>query len=66
MGTVVVQLVVNADGKASDIIVIKDPGMGLGEKAVEAVKTWQFRPARGPNGKPAATRVNIEVQFRLL
>jgi TonB family protein len=66
MGTVTVQVVVNPDGRASDIVVIKDPGMGLGEKAVEAVKTWQFRPALGPNDKPAATRVNIEVQFRLL
>jgi periplasmic protein TonB len=66
MGTVMVQLIVNADGRPSDIVVIKDPGLGLGEKAIEAVKTWQFKPALGPNGKPAATRVNIEVQFRLL
>lgn len=66
MGTVIVQLIVNADGRPSDIVVIKDPGMGLGEKAVEAVRTWQFRPALGPNRKPAATRINIEVQFRLL
>jgi len=66
MGTVVVQAVVNADGHATNIQVVKDPGMGLGEKAMEAVKTWQFKPATGPNGKPAATVVTIEVAFRLL
>lgn len=66
MGTVLVQAIVTADGRATDIQVIKDPGMGLGEKAVEAVKTWQFKPAIGPNGKPGPTRVTIEVNFRLL
>ena len=66
MGTVMVQVVVNADGHATDIEVIKDPGMGLGDQAVKAVKTWQFKPALGPNGKPVATRVNVEVNFRLL
>ncbi len=66
MGTVLVQLTVGADGRPSNIVVLKDPGMGLGEKALEAVKTWQFKPALGPDRNPAATRVNIEVQFRLL
>ncbi|HYB61534.1 MAG TPA: energy transducer TonB [Methylomirabilota bacterium] len=66
MGTVVVQAIVNVDGHATNIQVVKDPGMGLGEKALEAVKTWQFKPALGPNGKPAATMVTIEVAFRLL
>ena len=65
MGTVVVQAIVNADGHATNIQVVHDPGMGLAEKAIEAVKTWQFKPALGPNGKPAATVVPIEVQFRL-
>ncbi len=66
MGTVMVQAVINADGHATNIQIVHDPGMGLGEKAMEAVKTWQFKPALGPNGKPAATIVQIEVTFRLL
>ncbi|MGO9643027.1 MAG: energy transducer TonB [Candidatus Acidiferrales bacterium] len=66
MGTVLVHVVVNPDGHATDIVVIKDPGMGLGDQAVKAVKTWQFKPALGPNGKPVATWATIEVSFRLL
>jgi outer membrane biosynthesis protein TonB len=33
---------------------------------VEAVRTWQFKPAIGKDGKPIATRVPIEVTFRLI
>ena len=37
----------------------------LEEKAVEAVRGWRFKPAIGPNGKPVATLVPVEVTFRL-
>jgi hypothetical protein len=30
------------------------------------VKTWRFRPAKGPDGKPAAVVQTIEVEFRLI
>jgi hypothetical protein len=30
------------------------------------VKTWRFRPAVGPDGKPAAVMQTIEVEFRLI
>lgn len=65
-GTVVLQAVITPDGRAIDIEVVKGPGLGLEEKAVEAVKTWRFKPAVGPNGKPVAVIVPIEVTFRLL
>jgi hypothetical protein len=32
---------------------------------VEAVQGWQFKPAIGKDGKPFATRVPIEVTFRM-
>jgi outer membrane biosynthesis protein TonB len=48
-----------------NISIVKDPGMGLGEKAVESVRTWRFRPAAGPNGKIIPVIVPIEVTFRL-
>jgi protein TonB len=44
---------------------VKGPGLGLEEKAIEAVKGWKFKPAVGPSGKPVATIVPIEVTFRL-
>jgi protein TonB len=46
--------------------VVKGPGLGLEDKAIEAVKNWRFKPALGPNGKPVATLTPIEVTFRLL
>ncbi len=65
-GTVVLQAVITADGRAIEIQVVKGPGLGLEEKAVEAVKQWRFKPALGPAGKPVAVIVPIEVTFRLL
>ncbi len=65
-GTVVLQAVITADGRATEIQVVKGPGLGLEEKAVEAVKQWRFKPANGPNGKPVDVVVPIEVTFRLL
>jgi outer membrane biosynthesis protein TonB len=44
---------------------VKGPGLGLEEKAIEAVKGWKFKPAVGPNGKVVAAMVPIEVTFRL-
>jgi TonB family protein len=65
-GTVVLQAVITPDGRATDIQVVKGPGLGLEEKAVEAVKQWRFKPAIGPAGKPVPVIVPIEVTFRLL
>lgn len=65
MGSVVLQVTVTADGRAVNISIVKDPGMGLGEKAVESVRTWRFKPAAGPNGKIVPVIVPIEVTFRL-
>jgi len=45
--------------------VVRALGMGLDEKAIEAVMKYKFKPAR-ENGKPVAVwPVNIEVNFRL-
>jgi len=64
-GTVMLAVVVDEGGKAIDIHVIKSLGMGLDEKAIEAVEKWKFRPGmRG--GTPVKVKANIEVNFRLL
>jgi protein TonB len=65
-GVVLLQVIVAADGRATNIEVVRGPGLGLEEQAVEAVKSWRFKPAIGPNHVPVPTRVAIEVQFRLL
>jgi protein TonB len=64
-GTVMLVAVITADGKATDIKVVKGLGLGLDEKAIEAVRTWRFKPAAGPNGRPAPVRQTIEVTFHL-
>ncbi len=63
-GTCVLWLVVGADGKPRDIRVARTLGLGLDEKAIEAVKTWRFEPGK-KDGKPVATMVNVEVTFHL-
>ena len=65
-GTVVLQAVITADGRVTEVQVVKGPGLGLEEKAMEAVKDWRLKPAMGPNGKPVAVVVPLEITFRLL
>jgi protein TonB len=65
-GIVVLQVIIQPDGHATNIQVVKGAGLGLDEKAIEAVRTWRFKPAIGPNGTPVATITPIEVNFRLL
>ncbi len=64
-GTVSLVAIVTPDGRATDIRVVQGVGLGLDEKAIEVVRTWRFRPALGPDGKPAAVRQIIEITFRL-
>ena len=56
---------VETDGTTSDVEVTKALGMGLEQKAVEAVRQWKFKPATIA-GKPVRARVNVDVIFRLL
>jgi TonB family protein len=64
MGTVVLWLIVGPDGRPRDIRVARTLGLGLDEKAIEAVKTWRFEPAR-KDGQPVAVQINVEVNFHL-
>jgi periplasmic protein TonB len=63
-GTVVLWMIVGPDGKARDIRVTRSVGLGLDEKAIEAVRTWKFDPAR-KDGQAVAVQINVEVSFRL-
>ncbi len=57
-------MVVGPDGRVHDLRVYRSLGMGLDEKAAEAVKTWRFEPAR-KDGQPVPVQINVEVNFRL-
>jgi periplasmic protein TonB len=43
---------------------VRHLGMGLDQKAVEAVKQYKFEPAMF-DGKPVAVTVDIRVNFRV-
>jgi protein TonB len=63
-GNVVVSLIVDRDGKPRNVHVLRGVGMGLDEKAVEAVQQYKFKPAL-QNGKPVAVYLNVEVNFQI-
>ena len=62
-GSVLLSLVVGADGHPRDIQVARPLGLGLDESAVENVRAWQFRPGT-KGGTPVDVLVNEEVFFR--
>jgi TonB family protein len=64
-GTVMLSVIVDSEGHARDIHVVKSLGMGLDEKAMEAVAKWKFKPGTR-NGLAVNVRAQIEVNFRLL
>jgi TonB family protein len=63
-GVVVLWLIVDSNGNPQQIRVQRGLGMGLDQKAIEAVKRWKFEPAT-KDGKPVAVQINVEVNFRL-
>ena len=64
-GTVLLDVEIDDTGKPSDIQVVRSLGLGLDEKAVEAVRQWRFRPAM-KDDQPVQARTEVEVIFRLL
>jgi len=64
-GTVVVSVVVDELGRPRNVKVQRSLGLGLDQKAVEAVAQWRFKPGL-KDGKPVPVFATIEVNFRLL
>lgn len=63
-GVVVVSALVGEDGLTSDVHAIRRLGMGLDEKAMDAVRRYRFLPAV-KDGKPVATRISIDVNCNI-
>lgn len=63
-GDVLLEVVVDVDGLARNIKVISPLGMGLDEKAIEAVEQWRFKPGTR-DGVPVRVVARVEVRFRL-
>jgi TonB family protein len=64
-GTVMLYVQIDPSGHATNIKVVKSLGLGLDEKAIEAVQKWKFSPGK-KDGKPVTVEATIEVNFRLL
>lgn len=64
-GTVVLSTEIGPDGLTRNIRVVTGMGLGLDEKAVEAIRHWRFQPGV-KDGQPVAVAAMIEVNFRLL
>jgi TonB family protein len=63
-GEVTLLATIGADGRPRDLLVVRSLGMGLDEKALEAVRTWRFEPGK-KDGRPVAVQMNIIVSFHL-
>jgi protein TonB len=66
MGAVELEIIVNEDGKVSNVRVTKslDRPSGLDDAAMEAARKWVFKPGK-KDGKPVPTRVGLVLEFRL-
>jgi TonB family protein len=63
-GVCTLGVIVETNGRASDIRVLSSLGMGLDEKAIEAVKHWKFKPAM-QDGKLVRVEIAVEIAFHL-
>jgi protein TonB len=63
-GSVILTVIVDPSGHPKDIHISRSLGMGLDEKAIEAVRTWRFEPAL-KDGHPVAVQMSVEVNFHL-
>ena len=64
-GTAGLYIQINPSGDPVHIKVIRSLGLGLDQKAMEAVAKWKFRPG-SKDGKPVTVEATVEVNFRLL
>ena len=63
-GSVTIQLIVDSQGNPQNVHVVRHLGMGLDEKAIEAVRQYKFKPAMY-EGHPVAVQLVVEVTFHL-
>lgn len=64
-GVVYLQATVLPDGTADDVMVIRPVGRGFDSLSVDTVLKWKFKPATDSQGRPVATRVPIEIAYKL-
>ncbi len=63
-GRVVVQFVVNKEGKVVNPVVMRGIGGGCDEEAIRAVKLAEFQPGM-QRGRPVAVRYSLPITFKI-
>jgi len=64
-GVVVLEVIVREDGSIGDFRVVKGTLGSPTATVIDAVKQWKLKPAKGPDGKPAAVRQIVEISFQI-
>ena len=64
-GVCLISLIVDAQGNPQNPRVLRALGMGLDEKALEAVRKYKFKPALKDGRTPVPVMITVEVNFRL-
>ena len=64
-GIVILELIVEPDGRISGGKVLKPLPAGLTQKAIDAVKEWRYSPGETRQGAPVRCLLNVTVRFTL-
>jgi protein TonB len=64
-GRVTLQVLVGADGRAAQVRIVQGIGLGLDERAAQAIRSWKFVPAQDAGRRPVPAWITVEAIFRL-
>jgi protein TonB len=64
-GVVVLRVSIAADGRVTDVKVLRAPTDQLGGAAAEAIRQWTYEPARDERGSPFPVEIDVVTTFRL-
>jgi protein TonB len=64
-GVCLISMIVDTNGNPQNPRVVRSLGMGLDEKALEAVRKYKFKPALKDGKTPVPVMITVEVNFRL-
>ncbi len=64
-GVCLISMIVDTNGMPQNPRVVRPLGMGLDEKALEAVRKYRFKPALKDGKTPVPVMITVEVNFRL-